>query len=257
MKARFYCDRGSSSLMRLIKDLRANNVDALRIKKRGSAYTYPSSHLVVNWGCTSIPPVANNVLNSALGVSTASQKIKTFEALAEAGVPALPFTTRREEAMEWITQEDSVVFARKLTQASQGKGIVVAHAPEDLVGAPLYTQHVEAAREVRVHVFKGEVIDFTQKRKLSTEKRSERGFEGEPDEYVRNLKGGWIFARVGVEIPESAKEVAIEAVEALGLDFGAVDMFIDPDVVIEVNSAPGLEGTTLERYVDAFTRYLS
>lgn len=253
MKLRFYCDRASTSCMALVKGLRSNNVNALRIKRRGSTYTYPHNDLIVNWGCTSVPSRAINVLNKREGVRAASKKIETFNTLGREGVPCVPFTTSHTTAAEWIEREDSIVFCRTLTSASQGRGIVLARTTAELVEAPLYTGYVEASREVRIHVFMGRVIDFTQKRKLSSESMEERGLTGEPDNYVRNLKNGWIFARVGVEAPESAKQVAIDAVDALGLDFGAVDMLVDPDVIVEVNSAPGLEGTTLERYVEAFS----
>jgi glutathione synthase/RimK-type ligase-like ATP-grasp enzyme len=46
----------------------------------------------------------------------------------------------------------------------------------------------------------------------------------------------------------------------LGLDFGAVDIghrIIDNKVfVFEVNTAPGIEGTTLQRYVNTFNEYI-
>ena len=41
----------------------------------------------------------------------------------------------------------------------------------------------------------------------------------------------------------------------LGLDFGAVDLLLTSDLrvmVLEVNSAPGLSGSTLSKYVEAF-----
>lgn len=249
---RFFCNRASTSCMALVKGIRESRGNCLRIKRNNSTYGYPSSHLVVNWGSTGLPSQASNVLNGKEAVRLASKKIETFAKLVEAGVPAVPYTTEKDEALEWIEEEDDIVFCRTKTSASQGRGIVVAHDVSQLVSAPLYTKYVESSREARVHVFKGEVIDFTQKRKLSSESRNTRNFEGEPDMYVKNLDNGWIFSRVGVELPDSAKQIAVDAVEALGLDFGAVDMLVDPDLIIEINSAPGLEGTTLERYIEAF-----
>ena len=48
--------------------------------------------------------------------------------------------------------------------------------------------------------------------------------------------------------------MGIDAVSALGLDFGAVDIIEDADgklYVLEVNTAPGLEGQTLTLMAEA------
>jgi hypothetical protein len=53
---------------------------------------------------------------------------------------------------------------------------------------------------------------------------------------------------------------SIKAVEALGLQFGAVDCVLDVDGspwVIEVNTGPGLEGTAFKNYVGAFTSVIN
>jgi len=55
--------------------------------------------------------------------------------------------------------------------------------------------------------------------------------------------------------------VALAAVSALGLDFGAVDIIYNEHenqyYVLEVNTAPGLEGTTVEKYAEAFAKEFS
>ncbi len=65
----------------------------------------------------------------------------------------------------------------------------------------------------------------------------------------------FVFARGGVEAPEDVKTQAIEAIRALGLAFGAVDVIWNEKqqkaYVLEVNTAPGLCGQTLEDYANA------
>jgi glutathione synthase/RimK-type ligase-like ATP-grasp enzyme len=55
------------------------------------------------------------------------------------------------------------------------------------------------------------------------------------------------------------ENLAVEAVDAMNLDFGAVDIIMDTDnnvFVLEVNSAPGLGNTeTLEVYAKAIEDY--
>jgi hypothetical protein len=99
-------------------------------------------------------------------------------------------------------------------------------------------------------VFKGSVIDFVQKKLKS-------GFTPKP--YIRSHDNGWVFCREGVELPESVSNTALRAVEALGLDFGAVDLAISKKgkvCVFEVNTAPGIEGTTVTNYTKAIKAYL-
>ena len=54
---------------------------------------------------------------------------------------------------------------------------------------------------------------------------------------------------------DTDKEKRNAAIKALGLDFGAVDIIYneaeDQHYVLEVNTAPGLEGTTLQKYTEA------
>jgi len=49
----------------------------------------------------------------------------------------------------------------------------------------------------------------------------------------------------------------LASVMALGLDFGAVDIVYNENdnkaYVLEINTAPGLSGTTLEKYVEVFS----
>ena len=109
-------------------------------------------------------------------------------------------------------------------------------------------------------MFNNRIIDFAQKKQMSSATREERGVSEEPDGHIRNHGNGWIFARGGVEIQDEVKEVAIKAVSALGLDFGAVDIVITPQGVgkiLEINTAPGLEGTTLESYKNAILREIT
>lgn len=71
---------------------------------------------------------------------------------------------------------------------------------------------------------------------------------------VRSNKLGWKFSRV-TKMPDAMVAEAIKALKALKLDFGAVDCCIDvagKPFIIEVNTGPGLEGTTFDTWVTAF-----
>jgi hypothetical protein len=113
-----------------------------------------------------------------------------------------------------------------------------------------YTRYYRKNREFRIHVMDGQV--FWRQEKLRI-----RGAEN-VDPYIRSHTKGWCFAFNHFHtnpVPPSCDAAAISAVRVLGLDFGAVDIgwHVDNGVVIfEVNTAPGIENTTLAKYVEAF-----
>jgi hypothetical protein len=78
-----------------------------------------------------------------------------------------------------------------------------------------------------------------------------------PDRIVRSNKRGWKFSNININsLPAALKNAAIKAVEVSGLDFGAVDCAMSADslpFIIEINSGPGLQGTALQKYTEAFT----
>jgi glutathione synthase/RimK-type ligase-like ATP-grasp enzyme len=138
-----------------------------------------------------------------------------------------------------------VYLERHSLTGSQGSGIRVIEGEEIGTSAPLYVQYIKKKAEYRVHVFRGQVIDVQQKRK-------QREFEGEIDTRIRNHSRGWVFCRDGVSLPGDSARMCISACQILGLDFGAVDVIWNDKqkqaYVLEINTAPGIEGTTVESY---------
>jgi len=261
MKIRILRYGVSDSLNRLVDILKEDGHDVKKLLLgEDSTYRGYSSHLVINWGSSDRAKVIRGVpmLNDPAAVKIVADKLKTFQTLTDSGFAGrIPdWTVSKEEAKRWITQEYCSVYCRTILRGSQGHGIVVASSVGDLVDAPLYVKGVPVDREVRIHVFKEEVIDFSQKKKINKERRETEGIV--VNEAIRNLSGGWVFARQGVTIPDSAKELAVSAVRAVGLDFGAVDIVLHNNVpkVLEINSAPGMEGTTLESYFNAIRQYI-
>lgn len=155
---------------------------------------------------------------------------------------------------EWTTSIDvarawnSVVVSRHLLRSSEGRGITIADTPDAIQNAPLYVKYIKKLGEYRVHVAFGEVLSISQKRRRN----------GNDSSRIRNTANGYVFCRDNVVLPEGINELALKAVQALGLDFGAVDIIYNRHYnqcyVLEVNTAPGIEGTTVNEYANAFVR---
>lgn len=249
----------------------------LRVGRRIPTTVTP---VLINWGMRKIVGLSryDTILNHPDNVVNASNKLNTLEILTNADVPTLVYSHNRSDAEEWIKERGdgeyekgefdtisdqfltSKIVCRTLLSSSAGKGVVLADKVEELVDAPLYTIYYKKNKEYRYHVLNGRVIDVQQKKRLSKEELEKRGFTTKPPSYIRNLANGYIFAREDVTvIPEIAK-TAIESVKALGLDFGAIDILANLDedgnyidsCVCEVNTAPGLTGTTFDIYKSEF-----
>lgn len=222
----------------------------------GSKYPVTASKQfkkMINWGASEVPFNYRYILNKPDAVRIASNKLLSFNTMKEAGVSIPEFTTNKEEAENWL--ESSDVVCRFKLNGHSGEGITIVNKGEQLPEevAPLYTRYVKKKKEYRVHVFKGEVIFVQEKKKRNSIPTEEMDFR------IRNASGGFVFAHQDVFLGEGGRDVACAAVNALGLDFGAVDLIYnerqDKFYALEVNTAPGLEGETVNRYKEAFLKY--
>lgn len=226
-----------SSASKSAKDL-AKQLGAKRIKLKNSKFKWSPKKTVINWGHSSPPFECINK-----NTKNAIDKLKAFKLLAEHKVSIPKFTEDHNEAMAWV-KKGRTVFARKTTTGKEGKGIVVLNDFPD-TKTPLYTQYVNKKQEFRVHVFNGAVISVR-------EKLLKKGLQ---PSRIRNTNNGYVFghARNLTEAKQTCLHVqAVEAVKALGLDFGAVDIIWNDHYgrayVLEVNTAPGLSEVGIELY---------
>ena len=207
--------------------------------------------VVINWGNSQYPKWESHMLNTPDTVRNAINKLETFHMLYDMGIPTVEWSVDSDDADQWLANGD-IIFARTLLNGTQGRGIVVIHKPIDFVKAPLYTKYEPGCDEYRVHLAFDKVINVQQKKKQNG---------ANADKYIRSHSKGWIFARQNVVVPDSTQQVSIDAINALGLDFGAVDILHNPktgkDFVLEINTAPGLDSdNSIQCYADAFKQYV-
>jgi len=155
-----------------------------------------------------------------------------------------------------------------------------------------FQDYIDVKEEYRLHVVDGKVIyaqrkvarsnmkeahvtDQMDKIKRMAEKKGvtlsddtlkfameyQGGKIASPDLIIKSNTRGYKFSNVKLDnVNKGLASECIKAVEALGLQFGAVDCVLDVDGspwVIEVNTGPGLEGTAFKNYVSAFTSMLN
>jgi len=250
---------GSRSAKALAQGLSQHLGRKVRRVRPDGLYRPKVRSLIVNYGSNTPPrwwPNGSvNVVNNPNACAIAGNKLRAFQAFQQHSVRTPEWTTDRTIALQWINDGKHVV-CRTLLNAHSGRGIVLSTPTTPLVYAPLYVKYKKKKKEFRVHVFQGRVIDVSEKRRVRKENRP-----AEFDGYIRNHANGWVFCRDGVVRPDDLDTLAISAVTACGLDFGAVDIIWnekdDLSYVLEVNTAPGLEGTTLERYKQAILAWMN
>jgi glutathione synthase/RimK-type ligase-like ATP-grasp enzyme len=176
------------------------------------------------------------------------------------------------------------------------QGVDVEDALKDVKNgktADYFVQFIPNKREFRIHVFKDAIIQSCEKvwqnnppaafkllKKELYKKRAEKAGVtlnestidfvidqiikddiSLPNNHSRHNTKGWKFSFLATEkTPSAIRKVSVDAVKALGLDFGAVDCILGEDnqaYVIEVNTGPGLCASMLDKYAKTFANYLA
>lgn len=217
------------------------------LRLQGSAYRPRVQDTVINWGSSSVPmsySVGTHLLNTQASVVGASNKLAAFRVMQAAAVQIPEFWTNQEE----IPDEAFPIVCRTILNGHSGAGIVIANDRGELVRSPLYVRYMKKRDEYRIHVGREGIIAIQRK-------AIPNGTEP-TDTRIRNHHNGYVFVRNNVEPPRQVVEQAHLAIAALGLDFGAVDVIWNNHyqlaTVLEVNTAPGLEGSTVNDYANYF-----
>ncbi len=171
------------------------------------------------------------------------------------------FTQDVGDILEELADSADTAGQRHLVSALTAAYVDVASEPEmttsiTLPDAPLYTKAVRNNGEYRVHVMNGEVILYQKKSRRVDEETGDVITADGADADVRNLASNWIYRTGNLNRLERVEALAIQAIDALGLDFGAVDIIMDEDgsvYTLEVNTAPGISNqATAEAYINGF-----
>lgn len=112
------------------------------------------------------------------------------------------------------------------------------------LGITYFQEFIPKVREYRIHTAHGKVLAVQEK------------VNGNREQPIWNRTNGFVFQVLPWnEIPRGLCPLSVKATAVLGLDFGAVDVLEDNDnvfYVCEVNTAPRLEGYTIDRYAEYF-----
>lgn len=245
----------------------AEALECRRVNKNNTKLKGSSNITLVNWGNSILNSTELNkctILNNPTAVGITANKFKFFELFKKSPdfLSIIPdYATNTSKVNDWFVQDNkTIVVARTILNGHSGEGIKIFNLSDaednGFPRAPLYTKYIPKKEEYRVHFSRKTGIFFKQRKAMvhGTEK---------PNWKIRNLAGGFIYANQDVETPKVVDNVAemfYNGLEAGGLDFGALDIIYnertDRAYILEVNTAPGLSGRTLEAYKDMLKVYL-
>lgn len=196
----------------------------------------------INWGRRRSTGLNADISNSV-------NKRRARELFEDNGVPA-PKLFGPTDAEMLVCAEAPMVGRPDFH--TRGRGFWLCRTPEDVrkalrgtrrkLAATHFMEFVPAPKEFRVHVFMGDSIRMSQK------------------QFVEDTKD-YTTVKPDPDLPKRhIRNAAKAAVEAVGLDFGAVDLLASEDQtqvwVLEVNAAPGLGGSTPRLWAKTFINYM-
>lgn len=205
---------------------------------------------IVGWGAKPLDfdPLRNVVINHPDATRTLSCKRRFFEHVGDS--PYIPVsTTDPEIARTW----DTPIVVRATTTGSGGDGISIISGTDEIPRAPLYVKYQKKTHEYRLHVFKvndeWEIRHVQRKVFVPTEERPTP-----IDWQIRNHSMGFIFQTESI-ISDSVRTATLAIARSFeGVSFIALDVvYHEPTgiaLVLEGNTAPGLEGPRLQVYGD-------
>lgn len=228
------------------------DIPVIIISPKSKTYQGRWLDFFINWGYSKSTKFMHlDGGNFTIPIADCVNKLDTFNTLVEKGVSAVEHTTSETIAEVWH-KEGRTVIGRGTLTGHGGAGIDVI-LPDMLFkpGYKLYTLYKKKRHEYRVHVWNYgmDVIDVTQKKRKSS---------AEINTMIRNHSNGWVYCRNDTTIPDDLVPLAKAAAKALELKHCAVDIIWNEKenkcYVLEVNTAPGLVGTTLDKYAEAFLK---
>lgn len=236
------------------------------------------------------------VLNHPNSIKKNRNKFSTLSALSKANVPVANFCKASEVVKELGKTKPNICLplVGRTNYHQSGKGfwlcVTNTHVKTAIdEGAQYFQNYIDLVDEYRIHTFGDKVVYAVKKTKRDnmedsfvsqrSDKINDKAEKGKvkldkptmdyvlktiakespnPDMIVRSNRRGWKFSHVKT-LKSGLAEISKRALKAAGLEFGAVDCCIDSEgnpFVLEINSGPGLTGTTLNTYIDEFNNII-
>jgi len=201
--------------------------------------------VVVRWGSSLSAVDTESTINSRESILLTSNGLASLQRLQEEGVNTPPVFLEPPD-------DGYPILGRRINHRA-GLDIQWCENKEEALSSNsrFFTGYIPVDLELRVHVFGDKALRVFRKVPRVPE----------ADSRIRTSLRGWGYSRVnGEEHYKVGQRVAVKAVAALGLTFGAVDLGWSETtrkyVVFEVNTGPSLNQISLLFYGRELDRWL-
>lgn len=192
--------------------------------------------LIVNWGRVADFSLYPNVLNRNL-IANKRRELASLGTLAP--------------KMWTINSHRTIDFPVLIRKEHHTGGLDIVYYERKILGyfdpmTHFIVKYIPKKKEYRVHIFKDKCLGIA--RKLHQDPKHDV-----TQDIVWSYDNGYRHCFIDEECPQ-LEELGRKAVDALGLDFGAVDIILGMDgkyYVLEVNTAPGLMPERAKLYAEA------
>ena len=210
--------------------------------------------VLIRWG-SSLPVnyTLKREINPRNSVIQATDKVGSLQTLADAGISVPELFLFDNNVPSSILKKFPLLARTRVHQ--RGTDILLCMQMSDIehaisLGREYGITYIPTKREYRVHIFNGKSIKASEK--VWTNKNVYKP-------WIRNHKNGYTFRQPITDLDDKSRTAAKEAVKALELNFGAVDLLISDDdqvFVLEVNTGPGLISSGVKRYATHLAKTL-
>lgn len=248
-----YCPRKSNGALELVGELGATRLrrfDGLDFWDKKARKRINQGDTIICWG-SFLPELDGvRVLNSSDSVD----KREELGILSGEGVPCpLVYTGVTPKQLK----SAGINALGRMNNHMGGNDLLEPSENPDY-----YSVKLDIVEEYRIHSFAGRSIRAGRKvlapnLAIVSENEFEVGVNAHP--WIRSYDGGWRIDYSGFKSTPKMRTLASNAVKALGLTFGAVDIAqlrSGALYVLECNRAPGIEGNTIDSYVRAINRWI-
>jgi hypothetical protein len=193
----------------------------------GTAPPSERQDVLIRWGSQArVQYRPEFTLNPAFAIARATDKYESLVRMRERGVVVPKFSLEYTELR--------APYLGRRRNHTRGTDIVLCLQDRDAGDSEFYVEYVPTAREYRARVVGDRCVKISEKI-LTDESRYVA--------YCRNYETGYTFRQPRTPLNEYQQALAVAAVQAHGLHFGAVDLIVGDDghtYVLEVNTAPAL-----------------
>ena len=233
-----YTYKKGTGIGRLAKDLRLSIAWPYHNLTKKRSYDVD-----INWGVKNLLVTEGTPEILNVNIANATSKVACFGVLKSAGILVPRWDISYEALRERLQGAKITILARK-DELSKGRGIrKVDETSPDIPSADFYVERLSCLREARIHVWRDRII-------CEQVKYLPEGCES----FIHNFENGATYSSNSklekfftAEQAELARLNSIEAIKALSLAFGAVDVMLTKKgkvYILEVNTAPGIRAAS-------------